>query len=127
MSSLLVKSKVRLYQTNNGSNPIRTWLMRLSSQERKQVYEELRAAQIAYMVGLPIGERIEEQTRILERFRIACTEKPCGCSRRKTPPDGLRVAAIPYIDAWVVEKSGEFAREVVAVQEESQTNLVHDL
>ncbi len=27
----------------------------------------------------------------------------------------------------VVEKSGEFAREVVAVQEESQTNLVHDL
>jgi hypothetical protein len=65
LSSVLVKSKVRLYQTNDGSNPIRTWLMRLSSQERKQVCEELRAAQIACMVGLPLGERIEEQMRIL--------------------------------------------------------------
>jgi len=50
--------EVRFYATNTGGEPVREWLKALSSEERRQIGEDIKAVQYRWPVGMPLVRKL---------------------------------------------------------------------
>ncbi len=57
---------VRFYQSPNGTEPVREWLLSLSAEDRKIICDDLRAAEYGWPVGLPLCRPITSRRGLWE-------------------------------------------------------------
>jgi len=51
--------KVVFYKTPSGNEPVRAWLKSLSSDEKKNIGEDIKAVEMAWPVGLPLVRKMD--------------------------------------------------------------------
>jgi phage-related protein len=64
--------KARFYRSDNGNEPVRDWLLSLSSEDRKTIGDDIRTAEFGWPVGMPICRAISGRKGLWEiRTRLS--------------------------------------------------------
>jgi len=56
----------RFFEAHNGTVPVRDWLLSLSSEDRKIIGDDIRAAEFGWPVGMPLCRSIRGQKGLWE-------------------------------------------------------------
>ena len=109
MSKILKKCPAVFYQSGNGSEPVREWLLALSKKDRKVMGEDIATVEYGWPIGMPICGPLEKGLWEIrsslpsnrEARVIFCVVKGQIVllhafikKTQKTPPNELKIARI---------------------------------
>ena len=82
MTSIEFILKVVFYRSESGNEPVREWLKELHRDDKRQIGEDIKTAQLGWPLGMPLIRKIEKD---LWEVRKRLTD---GIARAFLPVDG---------------------------------------
>jgi phage-related protein len=73
MTDISFVLKVSFYRTEAGHEPVREWLKELPREDKRQIGEDIKTAQLGWPLGMPLIKKIERdiwevRTRLVDRI-----------------------------------------------------------